>query len=883
MRPIQIRFVCFGPYVQEQCVDFEELEKSGLFLISGETGAGKTTILDAICYALYGRSSGGLRGDMSVMRCKLAPNNQETLTEFTFESGGKRYRFTRSLKYGRKNLNDFHNCMELKDGVYVPIFENPKATNVNKMAEEIIGLTYDQFRQVIILPQGQFERLLVSDSAEKEKILVSLFHADRWQRITDELSARITEQDNALKREKVQISAKLEAHSCINLEALREKAEQQSQQLEALEAQKSESQKTLLTFRETVEQATLENRDFQELAASESKLAQLKKKEAQMEIEAALLALSDKAEALHPQNQAYQSADLALQKAKKQTADAVRQQKTKASAVSKLEEARQKQQESLPIYHKMKEELILLENGREFYALLPDAQKQAEKTAAALKLVQKEAVDLEVQFQKVENDWLKAQRTQSETILAYQKAQASYLRNIGSVLARELVEGLPCPVCGSTVHPQPAEDSGEVVTQEQVEKLNRKMNEANDAVSLWLTRRNTADNKRLAAKQRLSTAEQEAAIAAQTLANLRQRCFAKIDTIEQLEQKIAFYQKQISGFEKALESWQQDYNRAQADLLSAVQQTEERQKAEAEAEEAFRDSQEQWISALAKAGFASEAEYRKADITPEEKQRRKTQLIQFRTALTAAQEEYDTRRITLEGRTAPNLTELKRKQLQLEQQYQNLSEQLVLGRRNLEALQRDSKQLEEQLERYNARRTQVDADLEFANRLRGRSGVSLQRYVLGVMLTAITVEANRLLSQVYGGRYRLFRTDAIAGSGRKGGLELEVYDNQNSQRRSVTTLSGGEKFLVALSLAIGLSTVVQAQGHGIRLEAMFIDEGFGSLDREAVADALEVLRGIQRASGTVGIISHVETLAEIIPTQLVVEKGKQGSRLRVVG
>lgn len=182
MKPIQIRFACFGPYVQEQCIDFEELEKNGLFLISGETGAGKTTILDAICYALYGRSSGGLRGDMSVMRCKLAENHQETLTEFTFDNGGKRYRFTRSLKYGRKKLNDFHNCMVLEDGVYVPIFENPKATNVNKKAEEIIGLTYDQFRQVIILPQGQFERLLVSDSSEKEKILVSLFHADHWQR-----------------------------------------------------------------------------------------------------------------------------------------------------------------------------------------------------------------------------------------------------------------------------------------------------------------------------------------------------------------------------------------------------------------------------------------------------------------------------------------------------------------------------------------------------------------------------------------------------------------------------------------------------------------------------------------------------------------------------
>ena len=176
----------------------------------------------------------------------------------------------------------------------------------------------------------------------------------------------------------------------------------------------------------------------------------------------------------------------------------------------------------------------------------------------------------------------------------------------------------------------------------------------------------------------------------------------------------------------------------------------------------------------------------------------------------------------------------------------------------------------------------MDEDLEFANRLRGRSGVSLQRYVLGVMLTSVAAEANRLLAKVYSGRYQLYRTDEVAGSSRKSGLELEVYDSHTNARRSVTTLSGGEKFLVALSLAIGLSTVVQAQGSGIRLEAMFIDEGFGSLDREAVADALEVLQGIQRSSGVVGIISHVEQLTETIPTRIEITKGKQGSTCRVI-
>ena len=225
---------------------------------------------------------------------------------------------------------------------------------------------------------------------------------------------------------------------------------------------------------------------------------------------------------------------------------------------------------------------------------------------------------------------------------------------------------------------------------------------------------------------------------------------------------------------------------------------------------------------------------------------------------------------------------MRRQQLAAEGELKDLNGRQVLVQKQLQTMESDSADLQKRTAAHDAARIQVDADLEFANRLRGRSGVSLQRYVLGVMLTAITAEANRLLRNVYSGRYRLYRTDEIAGASRKSGLELEVYDSQNQQRRSVTTLSGGEKFLVALSLAIGLSTVVQAQGSGIRLEAMFIDEGFGSLDRDAVNDALDVLQGIRRSAGIVGIISHVEALAETIPAKIEIRKGKTGSNCVII-
>jgi len=212
---------------------------------------------------------------------------------------------------------------------------------------------------------------------------------------------------------------------------------------------------------------------------------------------------------------------------------------------------------------------------------------------------------------------------------------------------------------------------------------------------------------------------------------------------------------------------------------------------------------------------------------------------------------------------------------------QALREQLALETDRCSRMQQDHDRLVKQLDAYQTKKRKVDADLKFAERLKGDHGPSLQRYVLGVMLSSITAEANRLLQNVYGGRYRLFVCQESGNQNQKSGLDLEILDHANGQRRSVKTLSGGEKFLAALSLAIGLSTVVQTQGSGVRLEAMFIDEGFGSLDRDAVCDALDILDGIRKGSGLVGIISHVEQLAESIPSKIEVRKNSRGSTCSV--
>lgn len=233
----------------------------------------------------------------------------------------------------------------------------------------------------------------------------------------------------------------------------------------------------------------------------------------------------------------------------------------------------------------------------------------------------------------------------------------------------------------------------------------------------------------------------------------------------------------------------------------------------------------------------------------------------------------------LEGIKRPE-TDVLKKELKEKEEYRKAADaKTAQTKARLEMMQQAVSRLEKQ-EKSLRKRTEEYVELDqFSRLLRGSNGVSLQRYVLGVMLTAITREANTLLSRVHDGRYQLFRTLEGVGRTRRAGLDLEVFDAYSGERRGVGSLSGGEKFLVALALSLGLSTVVQAQSGGIHIDAMFIDEGFGSLDPASIENALDVLASVRGGSRLVGIISHVELLKENIEATIEVQKGRTGSDL----
>ena len=237
MKPCTVEFQAFGPYAGHELVDFEKLAARGLFLICGKTGTGKTMILDAITFALYGKSSGHGRDDFEAMRCTNAAFDVTTYVRFTFENNGIYYRFERRLERKRKNLSASYMVWQKdENGTWTALFENAKEKMLNEKAEEIIGLSYEQFRQVIVLPQGQFEKFLTSDSADKEKILTSIFGEEKWQAVAQLMFEEATERRQQLKSPQEQISNSLQEEACETLAELEAVIAQKKERLVTMEA-----------------------------------------------------------------------------------------------------------------------------------------------------------------------------------------------------------------------------------------------------------------------------------------------------------------------------------------------------------------------------------------------------------------------------------------------------------------------------------------------------------------------------------------------------------------------------------------------------------------------------------------------------------------------
>ncbi len=872
MRPLHVTMQAFGPYAGEQTLDFADLRGAGFFLITGPTGSGKTTVLDAMSFALYGVTSGGPESDGgrsgASMRSDHAAPDLLTSVVFDFALGRDRYRIRREPEQerpkrkggGTTRHNQSATLWRLRDAGDGSFAEDggPLATGwtrVTAKAEELLGFRSEQFRQVVMLPQGRFQKLLAADSREREQILRALFDTghftalelalkDAAKSLRDD-AARVKAQcAEALRQAEAETSDDL-AERCAKLAVA---AGEAGDHAVATEAARDEVQERLRRGRDAAtrlaELARAEEA-AQVVAGREDEIAA-----ATAELEAATRAATvvDLAErALAAQEEAG-SRRAAAESAE---ADRLRLAESSAQAAAAL-----RRQEGLSDEREAAAEDV--RRLRSCVAATADlaAEREAAETASVA------ADSARAAAAGADAAWTAAWSSLTA-------AEAAARRSHAGMLARDLCDGEPCPVCGATEHPAPAGLSEEAPVAGRLEGLRLAADRASDARDALNQALRSAENAEAAAAARLAECEKAAPEFTDP---------AKLDAAVSaaLERSRAL----ITAEREATTAARKAETAAATATVAAAAAERELTKADAEATRA----QEELRRRLSAAGFEDEAAWTAArrepgnvkelrdDVTAHEQEALRTaERLRLARAAAADVERPDLGALEAEAAAAAESARSARTAAA------ELASAAETAARQLQRLG----QLQCEAETIDARYGVLGRLADVANGDNARH-LSFQRYVLGAFLDDVLVAASQRLHLMSKGRYRLERTERRFGGKAAAGLNLEVFDAWTGVARPVATLSGGEAFMAALSLALGLAEVVQAHAGGIRLETVFVDEGFGSLDDESLDLAIAALMGLGEDGRLVGIISHVSELRERIDARLEIAAGKSGSRARFV-
>lgn len=883
MKPIYLSFENFGSYREKQEIDFNKLYDSGLFLITGDTGGGKSTILDAMCCALYGCSSGDAAEELTSLRSRYAGEKDETSVCFIFEMHERRYKFERRLVKKRIHFEERYSLTEIRDGVETALLAHPIKTRMNERAREILGLTYQQFSQIIILPQGKFQEFLVSDSNTKAGILSQLFQLQDWDQLMGIMKEQVKQKEIQMDRLKEQIHMILRQAQAGSLEEIQGALVRDAAQIAAQERALAELEAQKREAAAKYEAAIEADKDFAALSAARKLAADLEAMEGTKAQEALQLKRLQELEHLKTDHQmlmqglaAQQEAEQVL--AKKQNALAAQQAVSRqAEQAWQMLDAKSAEMEG---HTKRK---ATLEQATDTYRLWDEVVAEGRKTKAARERihqqVEREAMRVQEAEQALKN--LRESRNQAEA--SYSAMVDAYLGGISAVLASGLCEGKPCPVCGSLHHPQPAEKTAGTVTDAELKKAETAKTQASQAVQ-----KQEEIEKALRQTLTKAQAEQEGInarykVLSERAGDLKNRKIQGIDSMEALQREIERETKMLEDHTKRLNEALRQKNDALQLLAKLEGEAGSAQSDAAQKRQAVGENRIAFLRQLAEHGLSSLEEY--AQLAPQFDQITAMQnaITAYRTQLQSAKADVLAKEQVVAGKAFPQKSLLEQAKRSTEQAYTDALLKLEALRRDQADRQKQGKELAELIPQQEQEAAAYQELSAFLGNVSPRSGVSLTRFVMGIYFQGIVEEANRQLRKVHGGRYQLQITGETFGRVKNAGLELEVLDSTHPGGRSVKSLSGGEKFLASLCLAIGLTARLQAQ-EGAAINAMFVDEGFGSLDHASLEDALEVLnvaRSGHAGRGLVGIISHVDALKEVIYSRIEVTKDTKGSRLTV--
>ena len=925
MKPLKLTMSAFGSYAGKNVIDFTG-QQQGIFLITGDTGAGKTTIFDAITYALYNQTSGGERNG-NMMRSQYAQPETETYVELEFLYRGQTYRvrrnpdykITKTLKNGKIREQKVPHSVELTlpDGT---VFTEKKNATDAKIIE-ILGLTADQFSQIVMIAQGDFLKLLYTKSDERKMIFSKLFRTDIYWKIQEnlrrksmEMDERIQENDRAFEQEKSRIIPLTESEELPLdelVERLRERLKDALKEQNLRRANVEELNKKITKYEEI-------NKLFVSLekirqTGKELEARQAESKERRQQIENARKA--DKVLVAEQQNlRQQQEVEQSAQAIAKMTETLANDQEMFESLKTQLQEVEAKQKrEAADIQKKM----LALEQSFPSYEALQNArseEQQAKKVwedlgktseesfhkkkagIAALKEQQKRQEQVVEQTKK---NWEQTSLSASESAKHYEHIYEAFLKEQAGILAENLSAGCPCPVCGSTIHPDPAKLSDHAVTELEVEQAKKTRAAAEEKRDLAYAAFEAEKTK----KQKLAQAvEKEEAdfVLAQTIAKQQrkeaeQNYVSLQKTAEQIREKLVYpslaeAKKQYAAMQKALEAAEQEIAKKRqkvSELAEAMNTLKGQKLAEEEnqktAKKLAAKTEKEYAKLLEKSGFVSEETYHLAILPERSRSKLEREEKEYESQCLRQQSEQKLLEKQVSGKTYTDTSELN-EQLKAEKQALKETEKTYMELHT--AYENDRSVLQncavylEKGKKLESEDQVIKSLSKTANgRLSGSAKIDFETYIQRQYFKQIIHEANKRLLTMSNHQFILkLKEEANTGRKTNEGLDLSVYSLVTDSERDVKTLSGGESFLAALAMALGLSDIVERSAGAIHPDMMFIDEGFGSLDAQSRQQAIEVLAELAGDSRMVGIISHVTELKEQIDRKLVVSRTDKGSR-----
>ena len=934
MRPIKLVLSAFGPYASKVELDLSKLGENGVYLITGDTGAGKTTIFDAITFALFGKPSGDIR-DVKTLRSEYVNEEIETYVELDFIYHDEEYHIYRRPEYTythvqkngevkqRSKATDAYLILPNGDRIVKP-------TEVTKQVEQLLGMKRDQFRQIAMIAQGSFLEILNADTKERGKLFEKVFMTSKYSVLMDRLNQMAKESSIALNDAKLrlqQIISDIRVPEILqeqyeqtletfamndiqpvydlldkiiigakegieNLQKQKEQVQKQLQKSRKEETEKTKQLQDLLSLEKLLKEKPVKeekaNRYTERLKTDGEKyhiqIDALKKEQAQIEHEL-------------PEYAGLTKLTAKLAEIKKQGSSVLKDLETKTSLKKQLDE---------DITLKQKEAQILTDSELSLNKLFIKEEEIEKKISAFY-----HASMIQSNYQNaVDNLKEKTQFLQESTDRKamlqkqYDDAQLSYFANQAGLLASRLIKGEPCPVCGSIEHPRPASYSDQLVTQEEINQYKKKADQVEKEYQV-------ASKACVDANLKMSTLQNELelvlkSVTEQTIPLRNVKTFIDEHTV-QLKKE----QKEISTRIKQLQQQSKRYQellkmipKLQQKLTALAEEVSQSEITQAKLSVKHEQIQKQVQETTAKLKYSSETEAKdRVAILAKQILEYQQQIDQLTNESKLAMDElvYVSAQIDmLKEKVESSIDEipLQKNQLGLLQaEIENLQvqqEEILKSIHDTQMYESDAqdtkKKIKSESDAYQTKLSRYSslrelADVAMGNGRSSKEKITLQEYVQIAYLDRMIHKANERYLSMSNQQYQLVRSAGTKDKRSHEALDLDVIDFSNGSIRPVSSLSGGESFIASLALALGMSDEIQSQAGGIQIDTMFIDEGFGTLDRDSLNNAIQTLMKLSGENRLVGIISHVKELKERIHKGIIVTKdlhGSHGSAAKVI-